>query len=208
MANARDPYIKYLPKNLEHYLESVFKVAGDGNCGYRAIAKGISDSSTKPNAYDGEKGWCQVRKDLIKELDDHYDVYNEMHAGDASKIRTRLNLGDDLDGMVGTGKWYSKLDMGQLTANAYHRPICFIQKTTCSTYLPLWSGPQDPRSCTDPIYLCFVRGNHWDLLRIKSKDGVKPIPRVGRTRHAHKESEGWKELVAPGIKLFDSLPNL
>ena len=61
-------FLEAFPSELRRYIKYVKDVAADGNCGFRAIAGLIGF---------GEKGWLQVRKDLLKELHAHSDHYKK-----------------------------------------------------------------------------------------------------------------------------------
>ena len=50
-----------IPVGYEHFLENIIDVPGDGNCGIRAIAKGLG--------FDDKEGWKTVRKYCMLELD-------------------------------------------------------------------------------------------------------------------------------------------
>ena len=193
-------------------MNTIHNPLGDGNCGYRALAQGLLDSGEDQDLYGGDKGWMQVRADLLTELESNREVYVRMLGGEAGVvgIQKMLELTEEQRASaVPKGKWYSKLDMGQLTANAYQRPICFLSRTGSSAFLPLFQGPDHPKSCIDPLFLCLVHGNHWILLNVAESNGTQPIPPVSRTRLARDGAhDAWKKVVSKGMELFQSCTSI
>ncbi|KAL2930278.1 putative protein L3 [Bienertia sinuspersici] len=53
------PFIDDLPTHIVPYNNNIYNVDGDGNCGYRVVARWI---------YDDEHRWPTVRKELGMEI--------------------------------------------------------------------------------------------------------------------------------------------
>ncbi|PSS09569.1 Zinc finger SWIM domain-containing protein, partial [Actinidia chinensis var. chinensis] len=65
-----DTYIEKLPVDLQRYISHTVDVQPDGHCGFRAIAALIGYS---------EEGWSQVRLELIEEIQQNKDLYDQLY---------------------------------------------------------------------------------------------------------------------------------
>ena len=184
-------------------MQDIFDPPGDGNCGFRAIAQAIGGSE-----YEFEKGWIQVRADLLCALEEHKSHFTKIFGGgeEVERLESSLEVpgAEDVTN-VGKRKWYERLSMGPITAEAYRRPICFIDKSSsdCLTFVPMLSGPKSSVSMK-PVYLAHVNGNHWTLLHVKPVSGVWPIPHLRLSkRMSSKESHEWIPTLSAGVTLFN-----
>ncbi|POW10591.1 hypothetical protein PSTT_05958 [Puccinia striiformis] len=95
---------------------------------------------------------------------------------------------------VGCEKWLDKMLHGQILANTYNRPIVFLSQADSNCFLPLRLGPKDSRGI-EPIYLLYVDGNHWVLVEVGAKDGVKPLPPVIKATKFSTVPKGTSQLL-------------
>ncbi|KAK3204893.1 hypothetical protein Dsin_018939 [Dipteronia sinensis] len=62
-------FINSFPVGLRPYIHDVKDVLGDGNCGFRVVVSWMDI---------GDDNWIEVRRDLIDELQQHYDYYAKL----------------------------------------------------------------------------------------------------------------------------------
>ncbi|KAG5545176.1 hypothetical protein RHGRI_017604 [Rhododendron griersonianum] len=81
------PYLNNFPEPIRPHVKSITDVRSDGNCGYRAVAYFMHQS---------EHNWKTCRNDLLLEVNNHYDLYENMTGiGGANKLRYRLSFFQD-----------------------------------------------------------------------------------------------------------------
>lgn len=187
-------YSEQMPAFMAPYVARVNKMRGDGNCGFRAIAKALSndpafisqmESQEDLNKYVGEDGWFQVRKDLLHELVTHptgpnvIPPYGKHLGGEEVVQETKDALTvRSVKTRVGKGKWLNKWNMGYIIANAYNWLVIFLHTGHSNTFLTNCLGPPDPHP-HNPIVLCQpVSGDHWDHVELQEVDNKAPYPPV------------------------------
>jgi len=132
------PYISQIPHLMRPYVEDIVNVRGDGNCGFRVVARYMGLN---------EEDHILVRHALINELKNHKSDYLPIYA---TENRYKLNL-DGLhpptskSGIAPPEKWLTTLDMGHIIASCYNRVVVLLTLPemggSCETYFPIWSAP-------------------------------------------------------------------
>ncbi|KAI7938421.1 hypothetical protein MJO28_015341 [Puccinia striiformis f. sp. tritici] len=191
------PYFLEIPIVFRKYICGIFNPEGDGNCGFRCIAKALG--------YDDD-GWMQVREEMWKEAEAHRPHYSKLLGGEPSLEKILEGLGvSELTKKITLAKWLNKMDHGPMIANTYGRPVVFLSIETCGTFLPVRVGPKDSTAVLDPFYLVHVCGNHWVLAELQVVvDGVTPIPPVvGSSRATSQIIKAWKSHFKQQFALYN-----
>lgn len=177
------------------YVREVFDPQADGNCGFRCIAKALG--------YDDD-GWFQVRREMLEYAQSHRSNYERMLGGSRGfeKLVTSLSV-KKLSDKAPRAKWLDNFKHAQLVAETYRRPLCLLDPKLigCSSWVPQQSGP--PGNSTEPIYLSFVNGCHWQLVYVQG-DPV-PIPRPLITKSAVKPAHGWPKVLSARVNLWKKI---
>jgi hypothetical protein len=158
------PHKDQIPIWMHDFIEKVEYVAGDGHCGFRAVA-GLRNLSV-----DDHQMICyQLQKELIGE----------------GNARYRRMINDDkrykevLGALTYSGiryappdKWMTMPDIGFLIAHKYNHAVVLLstQKGRSEAFFPLWGEP--------PLVerlMCMAHVNDKHFLIIKLKNG-SPIP--------------------------------
>ncbi|KAA1071003.1 hypothetical protein PGTUg99_050135 [Puccinia graminis f. sp. tritici] len=194
---ASHKYKSQVPKHLQHLVKDQFDPEGDGNCGFRCVARALG--------YD-DNGFMRVRQEMITDLTDNRASYVKLQGSEQEVVNILNGLTvDDTQSSVPPGKWLSKLSHGQILANTYTRPIVFLSFDSCNTYLPLRLGPEDSKS-NEPIYLLHVNRNHWVLTYMEEVDGVKPLPPpMLATKCTSETAKGWWSYIQQGLAFYHRL---
>lgn len=139
------------PEPIRPYIVSIADVVPDGNCGFRAISAFM---------HNGDQAkWVLVRQDLLKELDENFDLYSKVTGG----LERVLELRNILSWFLGHApqeKWMTMPDMGHLIASAYSCVLVHLSKNQCLTFLPLHSKTI-PALKRKVIAIGFVDGGHF-----------------------------------------------
>jgi histone-lysine N-methyltransferase SETD2 len=179
---------------MKEFIQDVFDPTGDGNCGYHCVAKALGY---------GEDGWFWVRKEMLDKAKEHKRVSSRLQGGEGGfKLMIKALEVESKDTEIEETQWLSKMAHGQLIANTYQRPVIFLSKKECITFLPLRTvAPGD----ADPIYLLHVNNNHWVLAHVQEKDGVRPIPPPFFAQQGiSKVAKTWMIYLEKGLALYSS----
>lgn len=131
-----------IPKNA---VESVYNPAGDGNCGFRALAWAT---------YGNEHLYEDIKTRMaVQFLNNKHTIYRK---DDAPKIEAILARGSE--------KWFMAPECVQIAADTFRRPIAFYGSTTY-LYIPSCIPPAEAAS-THPIILQ-LRNAHFILVCIR-----------------------------------------
>ncbi|POW13879.1 hypothetical protein PSHT_07578, partial [Puccinia striiformis] len=142
------PYFLEIPIVFWKYIRGIFNPEGDGNCGFRCIAKALG--------YDDD-GWMQVREEMWKEAEAHRPHYSKLLGGEPTLEKILEGLGvSELTKKITLAKWLNKMDHGPMIANTYGRPVVFLSLETCGTFLPVRVGPKEVLLSWTPIYFVLV----------------------------------------------------
>ncbi|KNF04386.1 hypothetical protein PSTG_02302 [Puccinia striiformis f. sp. tritici PST-78] len=186
-----DVDLDYAEEHLSHVAELVNEppevhIDSDSHVDLESNSKVDENSQFEPNLEGTwlQKQWMhQVRKEVVKEMNDHKGTYTKLQGGEPSLIEIIGNLNvKNVAATIEGSQWLDKLAHGQAIANTYVRPIVFLSLVDNYSCLPLWSAPINSPDST-PIYLLSVNTNHWVLAIVKDEDGVQPILPVISTGH-------------------------
>jgi hypothetical protein len=98
-------------------------------------------------------------------------------------------------------KWLNKLSHGQILANIYQRPICFLSLMGSTSFFPLRLGPNSKNY--ELVYLLHIDGTHWVLAHVEGNNGVKQIPPPFLApKHTTKKGKAWFEHLKQGLNLY------
>ncbi|XP_012574301.1 uncharacterized protein [Cicer arietinum] len=162
--------LRQFPDVIQPYIDDIFDVAADGNCGCRAIALLLGHS---------EECWYLVRNSLDHEIASHVTPYDRLFTGCIREIRDSLKISGF--GLQPMDKWLSIPDMGYVIATTYNIILVTFCQTFSMTFFPM-RGSHSTLTKNDRICCIeFVNGNHWVML--KMKDGF-PLPEI---------APGWKQ---------------
>ena len=105
-----------MPKFMKQIIEKYDDVRGDGNCGYRVIAKHIGL---------GEQNWLMVRKKLITELEAHKYEYLKVFGGEHlyNYILNGLHPPVDINSFAPMDKWLTFSDMDHIIATSFNMVV-------------------------------------------------------------------------------------
>ena len=78
-----NPLMNEIPDMFHPYISHIQNVAGDGNCGFRAVAVSLG--------YD-EDQWLYIRKQLLDELHNKYEVYANAFSYGIEELETSLSF--------------------------------------------------------------------------------------------------------------------
>ena len=115
------------------FIEDIVNVKGDGNCGFRVIARHLRMD---------EDSHVLVRHALINELKNHKSDYFSIYS---TEKRFKVTL-DGLhpptsrSGIALEDKWFNTPDMGHIIATCYNRVVVLLtlpEKGICETYFPI-----------------------------------------------------------------------
>ncbi|KAI7935717.1 hypothetical protein MJO28_016588 [Puccinia striiformis f. sp. tritici] len=165
-----------VPVVFKKFVHNIFNPLGDGNCGFRCLAKALEYP---------DNGWFRVRQEMGKEVEANLAFYSKLQGGEASikKIIAGLKVAK-ITAKIPLSKWLNKLDHGQVIANTYQRPIVFISTESSGTFIPSQLGPRDENAVND----------------------VKPIPPImGSKKLASQRSHdrGWKADLKAELNLYN-----
>jgi len=181
------------------YIEDIVNVRGDGNCGFRIMARNMGFN---------EEDHVLVRHALINELKNHKSDYLLIYA---TERRYKLIL-DDLhpptskSGIAPPEKWLTTPDMGDIIATCYNRAVVLLTLPemggSCETYFPIQSAPPlKPHS--NIMCLCLISDH---FLHVKLKEDC-PLPPPCKEWMTHKigEAEKWHFEFMDRQAAFDDL---
>ncbi|XP_073221545.1 uncharacterized protein [Cicer arietinum] len=168
--SSKNLLLTQFPDIIQPYIDDIFDVAADGNCGFRAIALLLGF---------GEECWSLVRKRLDQEIVSHVTPYDRLFTGRIKEVRDSLMISGL--GVQPMDKWLSMPDMGYVIATTYNIILVTFGLTFSMTFFPM-RGSHSGSTKNDRICcIGFVNGNHW--VPLKMKDGF-PMPDI---------APGWKQ---------------
>ncbi|POW04678.1 hypothetical protein PSTT_10221 [Puccinia striiformis] len=117
-----------VPVVFKGFVPDIFNPLGDGNCGFRCLARALESPDNR---------WFWVWQEMVEEVEANPPFYSKLQGGEASikKIISGLNIAK-IKGKIPLSKWLNKLDHGQVIANTYQRPIVFISMESSATFIP------------------------------------------------------------------------
>ncbi|GFZ21218.1 hypothetical protein Acr_29g0003800 [Actinidia rufa] len=164
-----DTYIEKLPVDLQRYISHTVDVQPDGHCRFRAIAALIGYS---------EEGWSQVRLELIEEIQQNKDLYDQLYP-DRNLVATLLFSLNWFEPWAPEMYWMDSMPLGIVIASRYNLVLHTFGENiaSCFTHLPLRSPPV-PNQERREIAIAHV-GNHFVQVFLHPHYPVPPIPTCG-----------------------------
>ncbi|XP_057461074.1 uncharacterized protein LOC130751474 [Actinidia eriantha] len=129
----RDTYIEKLPMALQCYISHTVDVQPDGHCGFRAIAALIGY---------GEEGWFQVRFELMEEIHQNKDLYDQLYP-DRNLVANLLFSLNWFEPWAPEMYWMNSMPLGIVIASRYNLVLHTFGENIGSffTHLPLRTPP-------------------------------------------------------------------
>ncbi|KAL2934699.1 Bifunctional enzyme NanE/NanK [Bienertia sinuspersici] len=121
------PFIDDLPIHIVPYINNIYNVDGDGNCGYRVVDRWI---------YGDDHRWPIIRKELGMEIKKRYELFSDALGSVANANKTLTSL-SHFSGMAPRSKWMSLFDMGSVITTKYNIVVVSYSIHQFMTFFPL-----------------------------------------------------------------------
>ncbi|KAL4568445.1 hypothetical protein LXL04_024058 [Taraxacum kok-saghyz] len=180
-----------IPDMFHPYISHIQNVAGDGNCGFRAVAVSLG--------YD-EDQWLYIRKQLLDELHNKYEVYANVFSYGIEELETSLSF-------FQTNAPREHLMTMPLTgfqiANRFGVIVIFLTKRGSITIFPLWKGPEE-FPYHQMITISLVYDNHYVMVQLERDFPMPTIPSYLR-RHKNSCVPRWEAVYKSRLELYQQL---
>ncbi|KEH25864.1 OTU-like cysteine protease [Medicago truncatula] len=193
------PYISQIPNLMRPYIEDIVNVKGDGNCGFRVVARHMRLN---------EDSHVLVRHALINELKNHKSDYFPFYATEKryKEIFDGLHPPTSKNGDAPPAKWLTSPDMGPIMASCYNRAVVLLtfpkMGGACETYFPIQSAPPlNPHS--NIMCFCLIP-EHFLHAKLKENCSLPPPFNEWMT-HKIGEAEQWLFQFLDRQTAFDEL---
>ncbi|KAL4566283.1 hypothetical protein LXL04_030397 [Taraxacum kok-saghyz] len=186
-----NPLMNEIPDMFHPYISHIQNVAGDGNCGFRAVAVSLR--------YD-EDQWLYIRKQLLDELHNKYEVYANAFSCGIEELETSLSF---FQTNAPREHWMTMPLTGFLIANKFGVIVIFLTKRGSITIFPLWKGPEE-FSYHQMITISLVYDNHYMMVQL---EGDFPMPTIPAYLRRHKNScvPRWEAVYKSRLELYQQL---
>lgn len=182
-----------MPRVLHTLIGSIFDPLSDGNCGFRCIAQAL---------YNDQDQWRKVRQDMAQEMLDNKPFYTNLLGGEKEFNKTFMSVNPVMASVIRKSHWLSKLEMGQIVADTFKRPICFWSLAQSSCYIPHKVGPE---TSSLAINICFVSGCHWVLVEPLTPNTFPVPPFVKVPRGYYQKRPLWQTHLKDLLQSYQSL---
>lgn len=185
-------YWGQLPQYFKQFVVKIEEIDRDGNCGFRALAKGL---------WSDENKWEDARRGCLEELNAFEMLYSNMFGGSEAIKELREKI-DYFNSPCRRKYWFMMPEMGFLFAGRFSVVVVNISDCDVSTILPLHSWP--PIGELRVICTKFVDNNH--SVHIKLCENA-PLPRPMSLWEKHKYScaSGWQSRLIARMEAYDSI---
>ena len=171
-------YIDHMPIKFQPHVSDVKDVAGDGNCGFRAVAALLGH---------GEHMWLNIRNTMTDEMKLRVEKYVDMYG--VKECETILNaLKVTPTQLLTRDYWLTIPEMGYIIASAFKVVLITLSISGCSTFLPLSGAP--PRNHRI-IVIGHVNENHWVQVMLRKGHPI-PLTAPQWKKHCDPEAEAWE----------------
>ncbi|XP_057478773.1 uncharacterized protein LOC130766091 [Actinidia eriantha] len=186
-----DTYIEKLPVDLQRYISHTVDVQPDGHCGFRAIAALIGYS---------EEGWSQVRLELIEEIKQNKDLYDQLYPNRNLVANLLFSL-NWFEPWAPEMYWMDSMPLEIVIASRYNLVLHTFGENvaSCFTHLPLRSSPV-PNQERREIAIAHV-GNHFVQGFLHPHYPIPPIP-TWWWQHSSYEAKGWAARYRTRVHLW------
>ena len=187
----RDTYIEKLLMDLQRYISHTIDVQPDGHCGFRAIAALIGY---------GEEGWSQVRLELMEEIQQNKNLYDQLYP-DRNLVANLLFSLNWFEPWAPEMYWMDSMPLGIVIASRYNLVLHTLGENiaSCFTHLPLRTPPA-PNQERREIAIAHV-GNHFVQVFLHPHYPVPPIP-TWWWQHSSSEAKGWANRYRTRVHLW------
>ncbi|POW11185.1 hypothetical protein PSTT_05423 [Puccinia striiformis] len=172
--------IPRLPRFIQPFVQTIFDVDPDGNCGFRVVAYCL---------YGDQERYMDVRDRMVKELTKRQEFY--------LKEGIIFNINETLDAISLKSKgwcpprnWLVMPSMGEIIANAFNTPVFFFsqvgtnERIGCQGMFPTFCPPNSNR----PIFIALI-DQHYGVLRMNNPS-LFPMPQVLKNWYTAAEQAG------------------
>ncbi|GFS36645.1 hypothetical protein Acr_00g0047190 [Actinidia rufa] len=173
------------------YISHTVDVQPDGHCGFRAIAALVGYS---------EEGWSQVRLELIEEIQQKKDLYDQLYP-DRNWVANLLFSLNWFEPWAPEMYWMDSMPLGIVIASRYNLVLHTFGENiaSCFTHLPLRSPPV-PNQERREIAITHV-GNHFVQVFLHPHYPVPPIP-TWWWQHSSYEAKEWAARYRTHVHLW------
>ncbi|GFY85661.1 hypothetical protein Acr_04g0003990 [Actinidia rufa] len=186
-----DTYNEKLPVDLQRYISHTVDVQPDGHCRFRAIAALIGYN---------EEGWSQVRLELIEEIQQNKDLYDQLYL-DQNLVANLLFSLNWFEPWAPEMYWMDSMPLEIVIASRYNLVLHTFGENiaSCFTHLPL-RAPPVPNQERREIAIAHV-GNHFMQVFLHPHYPVPPIP-TWWWQHSSYEAKGWAARYRTRVHLW------
>ncbi|XP_022899540.1 uncharacterized protein LOC111412905 [Olea europaea var. sylvestris] len=135
-----------------------------------------------------QDNWSSGRKDLIKELESHFDDYSRLYEND-DMVHELIHSLSHFDGSTSREYWMTMPDMGHVIASRYKVILIHLSQQQCLTFLPLWNELLAITS-HKIVATGFVNDCHFVLVNGHTRRPMPPIT-CNWYKYHHPCAEGW-----------------
>ncbi|KAL5728850.1 hypothetical protein ACHQM5_001884 [Ranunculus cassubicifolius] len=185
-------YWKLVPGFFVPYVKKIVEVDRDGNCGFRAIAKGIWSDDSK---------WGEVRRGCLEELNEFEGLYVKMFGGKTAIKELRQRL-DCFTSPCRRKNWFLMPEMGFLAASKFDVVVVSISGSDVSSVLPLHSLA--PIGDVRVFGIQFVDDNHNVFVDLDEK-GPLPRPMSLWGKRKYDCALSWETRILSRMEAYDRI---
>lgn len=184
-------YRGQLPQYFEPFVEKIEEIDRDGNCGFRALAKGL---------WSDENKWEDVRRGCLEELNAFENLYVKMFGGSETIKELREKI-DYFSSPCRRKYWFMMPEMGFLFASRFSVVVVNVSDSDVSTILPLHSWAPSELQI---ICIKFVDNNHSVCIKL-GENAPLPRPMPLWKKHMHMCASGWESRLGARMEAYDSI---
>ncbi|KAJ0548314.1 putative OTU domain, MULE transposase domain, FHY3/FAR1 family [Helianthus annuus] len=153
---------KFIPPSFYPHLSHIQNVQGDGNCGFRSIAVGLSLK---------EWQWSFIREHLHDECNRFHEFWKKINEVRYQQVLQSLVWSNHIDGAP-THKWLQMPFTGLLIANRWNVICLLLSDLGCASFFSMFTTAEESiRHRT--VALVHVHRNHFIHVRL---EGEYPMP--------------------------------
>jgi histone-lysine N-methyltransferase SETD2 len=152
---------KYIPRRYHPYVEKLEDVVPDGNCGYRAVCRGLGMIQHK---------WDLIRQECLLELENNEQIWRHLFdrevEGRYNEVKTNINW-FSVEGAP-PSNWMWMPYAGLLIAQRFGMILHVLSIEGNRTYFPLLDSPHAEyiRRPHIAATIAHVRGNHFIYVKL------------------------------------------